>query len=110
MNEDTYLSWKEFAYYVLDDINPTCGRDAQEFFLYQMDEDSLTERERLFAILSAISYELDHDMLTQELKGELRYYYAQYKNGNLATLLNKDEREEVQNELLNFYQKVFGTN
>ncbi|MBQ7523384.1 MAG: hypothetical protein IJT07_02560 [Oscillospiraceae bacterium] len=74
-----------------------------------MDEDSLTERQRLLAILSTIAYELEHDMLTHELRDELQYYYEEYKEGNLESFLNKNEREEVQNELLNFYQKVFGT-
>lgn len=75
------------------------------FFL---SEDELSERERLIMMLSVIKWEIDHDMLTDELEGELGYYYDELTSGRLLKHIYKKDFLSITTDLSDCYKQVFG--
>ncbi len=104
----TYMDFIESMFRQLGYSNPKDGFEVQQIALYDTDEDSLTERERFIMILTTIKYELEHDMLTPELKDELDLYYEEVHEGKFDGKLDEDEEEKVLSDLDEFYNKVFG--
>ena len=95
----------DFAY--LDRLSPTTGSQVQDLILHTTDESQLTERERLVMILTAIAYEVDHDMLTEELSDELYFYNMDMEKGKLDGLLGENEEAEIKADLRKYYSIVF---
>ena len=83
------------------------GTHLQDMFLYDTDESSLTQRERFIMILVATKYEIEHNILTEELEDELWFYYEDYTEGRLDGILGEDEEEQVIHDLIEFYNRVF---
>lgn len=88
----------------------TCkdGKQLQTNWLWDFEESKLEEAERLNAILPLIKWCADHDWMTEELRGELEWYYDAYTKGNLDGILAEYEADEVIRDLLESYRKVFG--
>jgi len=107
--EDTYMEWKEEGFEYLDNLKLTTGSQVQDMFLYTTDEDQLTERERLIMILVAAAYEIEHDMLTEELRDELRLYYQDLKSGKLEGILGDNEETEIKEDIEKYYAIVFSS-
>ena len=104
---DNYKEYKEFIYHLFDKRPPNDGLDAQYEGLYFLDEDKLTERERLIMMLSVIKWEVDHNMLTDELKGELEYYYDEVISGRFSKNIRKEDLDSIISDLSECYNRVF---
>jgi len=87
----------------------TCGKEAAGSWLYEFDESVLEEAERLNVILPLIKWCAENDMMTENVKGELQWYYRAYLSGFLDEILEEEEKEEVITDLLKAYQIVFGS-
>ena len=107
--EDTYMAWKTDEYARLGRLNPKSGAQVQDLSLHDTDESKLTERERLIMILIAIAYEVDHNMLTEELSDELYFYYQDLHSGKLDGILGENEAEEVKADIEKYHAMVFGS-
>lgn len=86
---------------------PKSGTEAQTAMLWDIDEDSLEEAERLNVMLALIKWEIEHGMLTDELKDELYLYYEDYTKGKITNILADYESDIVINDLTECYRKVF---
>lgn len=106
--EDTYMAWKKEEFERLGILNPQSGAQVQDLSLHDTDESKLTERERLVMILIAIAYEVDHDMLTEELSDELYFYYQDLQAGKLDGILGDNETAEVKADIEKYHAMVFG--
>ena len=105
--EDTYMAWKEDELSRLERRKPKSGAQVQDISLHDTDESQLTERERLIMIMSVIIYEVDHNMLTTEICGELDYYYGMLIDGELEGMLADNEKDELIGDLKKYYSIVF---
>ena len=104
---DNYKEYLEFVYYLFNEREPLDGEDAQREGLYFLEEDKLTERERLIMMLSVIKWEIEHNMLTDELRDELDYYYNEFLSGRLKEHIYQEDRIAITKDLTECYQKVF---
>lgn len=107
--DDTYMAWKEDEIARLERCNPTSGAQVQDLSLHDTDESSLTERERLIMIMCVVVYEADHNLLTEEIRGELGYYYRMLTEGKLDGMLADNEKAEVVADIEKYYTMVFGS-
>ena len=107
--EDTYMAWKADEFARLEKLNSKSGAHVQDLRLHDPDESKITERERLIMILTAIAYEVDHNMLTEELSDELYFYYQDLHSGKLDGILGENEAEEVKADIEKYYAMVFGS-
>lgn len=105
--EDTYMAWKEDEFARLERHNPKSGEQVQDLSLHDTDESQLTERERLVMILIAIAFEVEHNMLTEELSDELYFYYQDLKTGKLEAILADNEKAAVVADIEKYYAAVF---
>lgn len=105
--EETYMVWKEEEIARLERLNPKSGAQVQDLSLHDTDESQLTERERLVMILTAIVYEVDHNMLTEELSDELYFYYQDLQTGKLDRILGDNEETVVKADIEKYYAAVF---
>lgn len=105
--EDKYSDELKMVYEICKTRNLKSGSAVQDHCLYDTDEDSLSERERFHMILAVLVYEVEHDILTPEMKGELDYYYSEYNNGTFDGILGEDEEERIVKDLTDCYNKVF---
>lgn len=107
--EDTYTECKAVDFAYLDRVKPLTGSQVQDMILHTTDESKLTERERLIMILTAVAYEVEHDMLTEELSDELYFYYQDLQNGKLDGILGENEKADVVADIEKYYAAVFNT-
>lgn len=105
---DSYEEYKSFIYSYFKDRPPVTGYEAQCNGLHFLSEDELSERERLIMMLSVIKWEIDHNMLTNELEGELDYYYDELTSGRLKKHIHKKDLISITKDLTDCYNKVFG--
>ena len=85
----------------------TSGEGRASSWLSEFNEGMLSETERLNVILPLIKWCTEHDLMTDNLKGELDYYYDQYLTGGLDGILVDSEAEEIVHDLTECYKKVF---
>lgn len=105
--EDTYMAWKEDELARLERLNPKSGAQVQDLSLHDTDESQLTERERLIMIMSVVIYEVNNNMLTEEIRGELGYYHRMLSEGKLEGMLAENEETEVIADIEKYYAIVF---
>lgn len=108
-HEDAYMAWKKEEFERLDIFTPQSGAQVQDLSLHTTDESQLTKRERLVMILTAIAYEVEHNMLTEELEDELYFYYQDLHSGKLDGILGENEVEEVKADIEKYHAMVFGS-
>lgn len=106
--EDNYMEWLNDTYDELSVKKPLNGSQVQDICLNNTDDSQLTERERLIIILPVIKWEIEHDMLTDELRDELYLYNEDIISGKFDGILGEDEEEQVKHDLFECYEKVFG--
>ena len=76
-------------------------------WLSEFDDSELSEGERLNVMLTVIKWEVDHDCVHDPVSDELYLYYEQLVNGELDSVIDPEEREEVANDLTTCFKKVF---
>lgn len=105
--DNTYMESKKDDFDLLERRKPINGAQVQDWLLHDTDESQLTERDRLIMILTAIVYEVEHDMLTDELSDELYFYYQDLQAGKLDGILGEDEETEIKADIKKYYTVVF---
>lgn len=103
----TYKDSTELCLERMKSHKPKTGKAAETAELWDIDEEILTEGERLNALLPLIKWEIEHDMLTRELSDELYLYYEDYINGKLDDVIADYEKDEVIHDLTECFNKVF---
>ena len=98
---NSYEEYNSFIYSYFKDRPPVTGYEAQCNGLHFLSEDELSERERLIMMLSVIKWEIDHDMLTDELEGELDYYYDELTSGRLKKHIRAKDFIAITKDLTN---------
>lgn len=101
--EDTYMAWRDDELARLERLKPKSGAHVQDLSLYDTDESQLTERERLIMIMSVVIYEMDNDMLTEEICGELDYYHEMLTDGKLEGMFAENEEAEAISDIERYY-------
>lgn len=76
-------------------------------YLYNYNDSLLREDERLSVILPLIKACAEYNYVSEELKGELEYYYDFYEKGKLDFALNDLDKDIVVKDLVYCYQLVF---
>ena len=104
---ESYEEYRSFIYSYFKDRPPVTGYEAQCNGLHFLPENDLSERERLIMMLSVIKWEIDHNMLTEELKGELGYYYDEMTSGRLMKHIYKKDLLLIKEDLSDCYKRVF---
>lgn len=104
---DNYIEYRNFIDFMFNKRPPSDGAEAQREGLYFLNENELTERERLIMMLSVIKWEIEHNMLTEELKDELDYYYDEFTSGRLEKHFAKEDYILISQDLKECYQRVF---
>lgn len=105
--EESYMECKAQDFALLDRRKPKNGVQVQNWLIDDTDDSALSERERLITILPAIVYEVEHDMLTEELSEELYLYFEDMETGKLDSILGDDERDHVKLDIAKCYHLVF---
>lgn len=107
--DESYSEWKEFDFAELELKRPKTGRDAEYLTIRSLNvpSENLTERSRLIAILPTIIYEVEHDILSEEVSDELWLYYEDLQEGRLAGLFGAEEEKEVFEDLRRSFKKAF---
>ena len=106
--EFNYVDRKASDLRRLNRLQPEDGEDVQDLLLYDTDESQLTKRERFIMTLSAISYEVDHGMLTDRLRRELGIYHRWMQEGRFNGLLGDNEEAAIRADLEKYYDLIFG--
>lgn len=107
-DDENYQSYLTHIYSRLTERNIVESGKAVQHFILDDISDELTERERLMFILPVIKYEVEHDILTDEVKDELDYYVDLFDRKVFEDELGEDEEEQVMHDLYECYEKVFG--
>lgn len=107
--DESYSEWKDMEFRRFESRKPDSGREAQNMTINTLNVSSedLTERSRLIAILPTIVFEVEKNMLTEELSDELWLYYEDLQEGRLAGLFGAEEEKEVFEDLRRSFKKAF---
>lgn len=76
-------------------------------WLYGMDDSALTEGERFNFMLAIIKWETDRGCIDEPITDELYLYFEQLTKGELDSVIDREEREEVERDLRYCFNKVF---
>lgn len=107
-----YASQTEEVQELLKDLLETNGGNdgikyLEATYLYNYNDSLLREDERLSVILPLIKACAEYNYVSDELKGELEYYYDFYEKGTLDFALNDLDKDIVVKDLVYCYQLVF---
>ncbi len=80
--------------------------DAKSW-LYEYDESTLTETERLNIVLCVLKWGAENNCLDDWLSDELYLYYEDFVNGKLDDVIDPEERDDVVRDLTAAFNKAF---
>ena len=83
------------------------GKYAQCSWLPNFDESILEEGERLNILLPLMQWQTEHDDVTEEIKGEMEWYYDAFEYDNFEKEIDEEERELVKKIFFECYDKTF---
>ena len=83
------------------------GENAQNGWLPNFDESILEEGERLNILLPLMQWQTEHDDVTEEIKGEMEWYYDAFEYDNFEKEIDEEERELVKKIFFECYNKAF---
>lgn len=83
------------------------GKNAQNGWLPNFDESTLEEGERLNILLPLMQWQTEHDDVTEEIKGEMEWYYDAFEYDNFEKEIDEEERELVKKIFFECYNKAF---
>ena len=83
------------------------GKYAQCSWLPNFDESILEEGERLNILLPLMQWQTEHDDVTEEIKGEMEWYYDAFEYDNFEKEIDEEERELVKKIFFECYNKAF---
>ena len=87
--------------------NAKTGWEAANLWLPDLDEKAQEEGERLNVLLPLIKWSVEIDDLSEELSDELWFYKNDLDSGILDDIIDPLERDEIENDLLEAYEKAF---
>ncbi len=83
------------------------GKYAQCSWLPNFDESILEEGERLNILLPLMQWQTEHEDVTEEIKGEMEWYYDAFEYDNFEKEIDEEERELVKKVFFECYNKAF---
>ena len=83
------------------------GKYAQCSWLPEFKESILEEGERLNVLLPLMQWQTEHDDVTEEIKGEMEWYYDAFEYDNFEKEIDEEERELVKKIFFECYNKAF---
>ena len=83
------------------------GENAQNGWLPNFDESILEEGARLNVLLPLMQWQTEHDDVTEEIKGEMEWYYDAFEYDNFEKEIDEEERELVKKIFFECYNKAF---
>ena len=88
---------------VLEEVDDTSARQ----WIFDTDDSSLAEGERLNFMLAVIKWEVERGCISEPVEDELYLYYEQLTKGELDSIIDPEEREKVVKDLTDCFNKVF---
>ena len=88
-------------------VDPTYKEVLTNTWLWEFDESTLEDAERLNVLLPLIKWSVTHSLMTPFLEHELSSYHRDYINGKLYNILADYEAKEVIADLVWCYQTHF---
>ena len=102
-----YAEIKKMFDYRIENRKDLTGESIQCGWLPNFNENILEEAERLNVILPVMQWQTEHNDVTEEIKGELGWYYNAFKNDNFEEKIDEEERELVKKIFFECYDKAF---
>ena len=96
---------------MFDDLNKKrndlTGKRVHCNWLSEFNESILEEGERLNVLLPLMQWQTEHDDVTEEIKGEMEWYYDAFEYDNFEKEIDEEERELVKKIFFECYNKAF---
>ncbi len=102
-----YKGVKEMFDDRFDEPEGLTGKYAQCSWLPEFNESTLEEGERLNILLPLMQWQTEHDDVTEEIKGEMEWYYDAFEYDNFEKEIDEEERELVKKIFFECYNKAF---
>ena len=102
-----YEGLKETFEYRFKDEKNLSGKRVQHGWLPEFNESTLEEGERLNILLPLMQWQTEHDDVTEEIKGEMEWYYDAFEYDNFEKEIDEEERELVKKIFFECYNKAF---
>ena len=83
------------------------GEYVRYGWLPEFDESILEEGERLNVLLPLMQWQTEHNDVTEEIEGEMGWYYDAFINNNFEEEIDEEERELVKKIFFDCYNKAF---
>ena len=93
--------------FIRNGIAPKTGEEAETMHLWDTDESSLQEAERLNMLLPLMKWEAENNLVTKGIRSEIYLYYKDLANGKLDQIFGDDEADEVKRVLTECFNRVF---
>ena len=102
-----YEGVKEIFDHRFSDEKNLSGKRVQHGWLPEFNESTLEEGERLNILLPLMQWQTEHDDVTEEIKGEMEWYYEAFEYDNFEKEIDEEERELVKKIFFECYNKAF---
>ena len=102
-----YIGTQEMFDDLMKKRNNLTGESVQCEWLSNFNENILEEAERLNVVLQVMRWQTEHNDVTEEIKGEIDWYYNAFKNDNFEKEIDEEERELVKRIFFECYNKAF---
>ena len=102
-----YEGVKEIFDHRFSDEKNLSGKRVQHGWLPEFNESTLEEGERLNILLPLMQWQTEHDDVTEEIKGEMEWYYDAFEYDNFEKEIDEEERELVKKIFFECYNKAF---
>ena len=88
----------------MKDLDSEC---VQYGWLPEFNESILEEGERLNILLPVMQWQTEHNDVTEEIEGEMGWYYDAFINNDFEKEIDEEERELVKKIFFECYNKAF---
>ncbi|MDD7470929.1 MAG: hypothetical protein PUK72_07570 [Oscillospiraceae bacterium] len=102
-----YEGVKEIFDHRFSDEKNLSGKRVQHGWLPEFNKSTLEEGERLNILLPLMQWQTEHDDVTEEIKGEMEWYYDAFEYDNFEKEIDEEERELVKKIFFECYNKAF---
>ena len=102
-----YIGTKEIFDHRFKGEKNLSGKRVQHGWLPEFNENILEEGERLNVLLPLMQWQTEHNDVTEEIEGEMEWYYDAFINNNFEEEIDEEERELVKKIFFECYNKAF---